>query len=74
MASDFTSDHQITTSSFYLRNTEDEAAISTRTTNNFQIAEGEQLRDYDIRFEERELIANQIRGHHVIGQDTRKAI
>src|SRR5262245_30660027 len=36
----FLSDHQVSTSSFYLRNTEDEAAIATRTTNNFQISEG----------------------------------
>jgi TonB-dependent receptor len=68
----YLSDHQIATSSFYLRNTEDEAAIATRTTNNYQIAEGDQLRDYDIRFEQRELTANQIRGHHTIGLDTRQ--
>ncbi len=68
----FTSDHQLTTSSFYLRNTEDESSISTRTNNNFQISNGQQLRDYDIRFEERELVANQIRGRHVIGADTQE--
>ena len=33
----------------------------------YQLADGRQLRDYDIRYEERELVANQIRGHHVIG-------
>ena len=30
-----------------LRNTEDESALATRTTNNFQLADGQQLRDYD---------------------------
>jgi TonB-dependent receptor len=70
----FTSDHQLTTSSFFLRNTEDESSISTRTNNNFQISNGQQLRDYDIRFEERELTANQARGHHVIGADTREIL
>lgn len=68
----FTSDHEIATSSFFLRNTEDEAAISTRTTNNFQLSDGLRLRDYEVRFEERALTANQIRGRHVIGQDTRE--
>ena len=48
-----------------MRNTDDEAAISTRTNNNFQISDGTQLRDYDIRYEQRELLVNQIRGHHV---------
>ena len=68
----YTSDHEIATSSFLLRNTEDEAAISTRTNNNFQRADGRQLRDYDIRYEQRELLANQVRGHHTIGLDTRQ--
>jgi outer membrane receptor protein involved in Fe transport len=67
----YTDDHEITASSFFLRNTEDESAISTRTNNNFQRADGHQLRDYDIRYEQRELTANQVRGHHVIGRDTR---
>ena len=69
----YTDDHEITTSTLYVRNTEDEASISTRTNNNFQLAEGEQLRDYDIRYEQRELLVNQIRGHHVIGLDTRQS-
>jgi TonB-dependent receptor len=68
----FGSDHQLTASSFYVRNSEDETAISTRTNANFQIAGGRQLRDYDIRYEQRELTVNQIRGHHVNGQDTQE--
>jgi hypothetical protein len=66
----FTSDHQLTISNFFLRNTEDEASISTRNDGSFRLADGEQLRDYDVRFEERELTANQLRGRHVVGQDT----
>src|SRR5688572_17300172 len=69
----YTDDHEISTSTTYVRNTDDEASISTRTTNNFQIPDGTQLRDYDIRYEQRELLANQIRGHHVIGLDTRQS-
>ena len=66
------SDHEIATSNFFLRNTEDESALSTRTTNNFQLANGQRLRDYDIRYEQRELKVNQIRGHHVNGADTKE--
>jgi outer membrane receptor protein involved in Fe transport len=66
------SDHEIATSSFFLRNTEDETALSTRTTNNFQLAAGQRLRDYDIRYEQRELKVNQVRGHHVNGADTKE--
>jgi outer membrane receptor protein involved in Fe transport len=70
----YTDDHEIATSSFFLRNTEDETALSTRTNNNFQRADGRQLRDYDIRYEQRELRAKQIRGRHAIGLDTRQNI
>jgi TonB-dependent receptor len=66
----FTDDHQISTSSFYLRNTEDDASIATGHTFNFQKESGRGFRDYRIRFEERELTTNQIRGHHVVGADT----
>jgi TonB-dependent receptor len=67
----FTSDHRIAASSFFLRNTEDESSISTRNNNNFQRSDGKQLRDYAIRFEQRELVANQLQGRHVLGQETR---
>jgi outer membrane receptor protein involved in Fe transport len=69
----YTDDHEIATSTTYVRNTEDEASIATRTNNNFQVADGTQLRDYDIRYEQRELLANQLRGHHVIGLETRQS-
>ena len=64
----FTSDHSISTNSFFLRNTEDETALSTRNSNTFLRANGQQARNYEIRFEERELTANQIRGSHVMGR------
>ena len=68
----FTSDHSINTNSFFLRNTEDETALSTRYSNTFLRANGQQARNYEIRFEERELTANQIRGRHVLGEDTQE--
>jgi outer membrane receptor protein involved in Fe transport len=70
----FTPDHSINTNSFFLRNTDDETALSTRTTPAFLRSNGQQHRDYEIRFEERELTANQIRGKHVLGADTQEII
>ena len=66
----FGDDHQISTNSLFLRNTEDEASIAAGHTFNFQQASGRGFRDYRIRFEERELTSNQIRGHHVVGAET----
>jgi TonB-dependent receptor len=66
----FTADHSISTNSMYLRNTEDESVEAAGFTFNFQQASGRGFRDYGIRFEERDLRTNQIRGHHVVGGDT----
>jgi outer membrane receptor protein involved in Fe transport len=71
----FTEDHEIGTVSMYLRNTEDEAA-SARTCqqgpfNNCGDDDNPtQGRIYDVRFEERELIVNQIHGEHRLGDAT----
>lgn len=70
----FTSDHSLSTSSFYLRNSEDETSVATRNSNTFLRVNGQQARDYEMRFEERELTVNQIRGRHVIGQDTQEIL
>jgi hypothetical protein len=66
----FGSDHEVSTSSLYLRNTEDDASVAAGHTFNFQQQTGRGFRDYRIRFEERDLRSNQIRGHHVVGLDT----
>lgn len=66
----FTEDHSIDTSSLYLRNTEDEASITTGHDFNFIRLDGQQFRNYDIRYEQRDLRSNQIRGSHTLGDDT----
>lgn len=54
----------------YLRNTDDEASTRTRNTANFQRESGVQLRDYGIRYEERDLELVQFKGSHTLGDDT----
>jgi len=70
----FTADHQLNTTTMLIRNTEDEVSLTTGNNFNFVRADGRQFRTYDIRFEERELLTNQIRGRHVVGVDTRERI
>jgi outer membrane receptor protein involved in Fe transport len=67
-------EHEINTSSLYLRNTEDESSLSEGHNVNFLRADGRGLRNYRIRFEERELISNQIRGRHVAGPETQELL
>lgn len=66
----FTADHEITTASMLIRNTEDEASIQTGNNFNFQRLDGQQFRNYNVRYEERELRTNQISGSHTLGSET----
>ncbi len=63
-------DHSLGFTYIFLRNTDDEAAITERNNFNFRRDEGAQLRDYRVRYEERELNLLQITGRHVLGPDT----
>lgn len=67
---DYMGEHEIKTNTMYLRNTEDEATIRTRTDTNFNATEESRLRDLSVRFEERELTTNQIIGSHEMGEST----
>lgn len=70
----FGNDHEISTSTLFLRNTDDESSIMTGHDSNFEAESGQRERRYGIRFEERELRSNQIRGSHTIGADTRELV
>ena len=70
----FTDDHEIGTMSMLLRDTEDDASFSlTCRQGQFNDCADDnptQGRVADIRFEQRQLIVNQIRGQHTLGDDT----
>ena len=66
----FGDEQELSTNSMLLRDTEDEAALTTASTFNFRRIDGRGLRDYAIRFEDRELRLSQIRGRHQLGPDT----
>ena len=67
---EYVGEHKIEVAGLYLRNTEDEASISTGNNFNFQRASGQQLRGYRYRFEKRELELVQLRGSHTLGAET----
>ena len=70
----FAEDHQIGTMSMLLRNTEDDASFSlTCRQGQFNDCADDnptQGRVADIRFEQRDLIVNQVRGEHTLGDAT----
>ena len=67
---EWTDEHQLQASWLYLRNTEDEASLTLGNNFNFQAESGAQLRNYRIRFEERELDVLQLSGRHELGEAT----
>ncbi len=68
----FLEDHEIQTTTLWLRNTDDETAIRDFFNANREVQDGQGFRNYRFQFEERELVTNQIRGSHYLGIDTRE--
>jgi len=57
-------DHEISLSSMFIRNTEDETASRISNNQNIIASEGNQLRDFAIRYEQREMTVHQLLGKH----------
>ncbi|HAK50429.1 MAG TPA: hypothetical protein DCM54_00775 [Gammaproteobacteria bacterium] len=68
----YTDDHEISTTTLYIRNTDDETAQVTKFNENRRKSDGIGFRDDVIKFEEREMIVNQIKGTHYLGAATRE--
>lgn len=64
------SENRIDTTSLWLRNTDDEVSVKDYFNANKLLSEGQGFRNTELRFEQRELKVNQIRGEHELGWDT----
>ena len=67
---DYADEHQVQATGLFLRNTEDDASLTLGNNGNFQQESGQRLRNYRIRFEERELEVLQFHGQHTLGPET----
>ena len=67
----FLSDHEISTTSLFLRNTDDETEVFDYFNENRFKSSGRGVREYRLEFEEREMETHQITGTHYIGTETR---
>ena len=68
----FTDDHEVSTTTLYLRDTDDETAIRDFFNENREISDEIGFREYRLQFEERDMIVNQIKGTHRFGAETRE--
>jgi outer membrane receptor protein involved in Fe transport len=67
---EYAEEHRIEATGIFLRNTEDEASLTLGHNSNFRLDNGDRLRNYRIRYEERELQLLQVRGSHALGDAT----
>ena len=67
----FTEDHELETTTLWLRNTDDETAVTDFFNENRERSDGLGWRGYRFQFEERGMLTNQIRGSHYLGDATR---
>ncbi|WP_252730518.1 TonB-dependent receptor [Colwellia sp. E2M01] len=61
---EFLRDHRIDMSTLILHDTSDEIRDKLGNNNNLVLSDGLRIRDSEVNYEEREMIANQIRGTH----------
>ncbi|WP_051171180.1 TonB-dependent receptor domain-containing protein [Spongiibacter marinus] len=67
-------DHSLETTSLYLRNTDDKTSVTDSYDNDQPVGGDISDRQFRIRFEQRELVVNQIRGEHTFGELSREQL
>ena len=70
----FTDDHEVAGMALMLRNTDDKTAIRDFFDGNRERSDGLGNREYGLKFEQRELMVNQLHGTHRIGGETKELI
>lgn len=68
----YTADHDISTTSLYLRDTDDKTVVRDFFNENREISDERGFRDYRLKFEERDLLVHQVTGSHRFGDATRE--
>ncbi len=74
LGASFTADHEISTTTLFLRNTDDETEIFDFFNENRPLPSGRGFRNYRLQFEEREMVTNQFKGTHYLGAATREKL
>ncbi|WP_444931160.1 TonB-dependent receptor domain-containing protein [Microbulbifer sp. SSSA002] len=67
----FADEHAVESTSLYLRNTDDETSIRDYFDSNRLLSDGAGSRNYELKYEERELELHQIKGSHALGPETK---
>jgi TonB-dependent receptor len=68
----FISDHEVSVTTLFLRNSDDETSIRDFFNENREVSDGQGFRNYGFKFEEREMLTHQVQGSHYLGDATRE--
>ncbi|WP_105104084.1 TonB-dependent receptor domain-containing protein [Microbulbifer pacificus] len=63
----YADEQEVTYTSLYLRNTDDDSSIRDYFNENREVSDGRGFREYTLKYEERDLMLNQIKGSHQTG-------
>jgi TonB-dependent receptor len=74
LGASFLGEHDISTTTLFLRNTDDETEVFDFFNENRVKSSGQGFRDYRLEFEERNMTTNQVKGSHYLGAETREAL
>ncbi|MDJ0710854.1 MAG: TonB-dependent receptor [Woeseiaceae bacterium] len=70
----FAAEHDLTLTSLFLRNTDDETEVFDFFNENRPLSSGRGFRDYRLQFEEREMVTHQLKGSHYLGESLRRRL
>ena len=74
LGASFLGEHEISSTTLFLRNTDDETEVFDFFNENRVKSSGQGFRDYRQEFEERNMTTNQVKGTHYLGAETREAL
>ncbi|WOX05561.1 TonB-dependent receptor domain-containing protein [Microbulbifer pacificus] len=63
----YADEQEVMFTSLYLRNTDDDASIRDYFNENREVSDGRGFREYTLKYEERDLMLNQVKGSHQMG-------
>ncbi|HEY8569339.1 TonB-dependent receptor domain-containing protein [Microbulbifer sp.] len=63
----YADEQEVTFTSLYLRNTDDDASIRDYFNENREVSDRRGFREYALKYEERDLMLNQVKGSHQMG-------
>ena len=68
----YADDHEISLTTLWLRNTDDETSVRDYFNENRELSGGTGFREYRLEWEERDLLVNQVKGEHRAGAATKE--